>query len=385
MRDVSIIGIGQTAVGEHWEAGLRDLALGAVRAALADAALDAVDALYVGNALGGSISGQQHLGALVADFVGWRGVEAYTVEAADASGGAALHTGWMAVASGAADLVMVLGVEKMTDLVGPARTAAQTNLLDADYEAVQGATPVALAALLMRMYMEAYGLTVEQFEGFSVNAHANASKNAFAMYRNVLKPGGFATAPVVAPPVNLFDGAPDGDGAAAVILAPAERALDMAPQPIRILGSAVATDAMALHDRLDPLFLAAANRSAGRAYTQAGIGPGDVDLFELHDSFTVLSALSLEACGFAERGQGWSLAAQGQIGLGGRIPISTFGGLKARGNPLGATGVYQAVEATLQLRGQAGENQVPQARVALLQNLGGLGGTAVTHVLARME
>lgn len=383
MRDVSIIGIGRTAAGEFWDQTLRGLALEAVQAALHDGGVSQVDALYVGNALGGPVSGQLHLGPLVADFAGLRGVESYTVEAADASGGAALRTGWLAVASGAADVVMVLGVEKVTDMVGPARVAAGLSLLDADYEAVHGATPAALAALLMRLYMDSYGVALEQFEGFSLNAHANGAKNSLAMFRNTLKPGRFATAPVVAPPVNLFDGAPDADGAAALILVPTERAADMAPKPVRIAGSAVATDSLALHDRRDPLFLTAANLSAGRACGMAGITPGDADLFELHDAYTVLSALTLEACGFAPRGEGWRLAAEGQLGLGETLPISTFGGLKARGNPLGATGVYQAVEAALQLRGEAADNQVPGAKVALIQNLGGLGATAITHVLTR--
>ncbi|MBN1966447.1 MAG: thiolase domain-containing protein [Anaerolineae bacterium] len=385
MRDVSIIGVGQTPVGEHWESSLRDLGLDAMRAALQDAGLNTVDALVVGNALSGAITGQQHLGALLADVAGWRGIESYAVEAAEASGGAALRAGWLAVASGAVDVAMVVGVEKMSDATGPARVAATTNLLDVDYEAVHGATAAALAGLLMRLYMDEYGVALEQFEGFSINAHVNGSRNPGAMFRNVIKPGRFASAPVVAPPVNLFDSAPDADGAAALILAPSERALDMAPIPVRVAGSAVATDALALHDRPDPLVLAAANRSAGRAFAQAGVDPADVNLFEMHDSFTVISALSLEACGFAERGQGWRLAVEGQLGLAGHLPISTFGGLKARGNPLGATGVYQAVEAALQLRGQAGVNQVEAARVALVQNLGGLGATAVTHVLTRSE
>lgn len=385
MREISIIGVGQTAVGEHWDMSLRQLALEAAQNALDDAGLTAVDALYVGNALAGATSNQQHLGALLADFVGWRGIESYTIEAADASGGAALRTGYMAVASGAADVVMVLGVEKMTDVIGPTRTATQLNLMDADFESIHGATPAALAALLMRMYMHEYGVELEQFEGFSMNAHANGSLNKRAMFRNRIKPGRFASAPMVAPPVNLFDGAPNADGAAAVILVASEYAPDMAPQPVKIAASAVATDAVAIHDRPAPLFLKAAHLSSERAYEQAGIKPGDVDLFELHDSFTVISVLTLEACGFAKPGQGWNLALDGQLGLEGRLPISTFGGLKARGNPLGATGVYQAVEACLQLRHEAGDNQVPNARVAMLQSLGGIGGTAVTHILQRTE
>ncbi len=381
MREVSIIGIGVTPVGEFWEASLRGLAGEAVSAALADSGLEAVDALYVGNTLGGALNGQQHLGPLLADYTGLRGIESYTLEAGEASGGAALRTAWLAVASGAVESALVLGVEKVTDTVGPERAAALMNLLDADYEAVHGATPPALAALLMRLYMDAHAVALDQFEGFSLNAHANGSRNPRAMFRNLLKPGAFAKAPAVAPPVTLFDAAPEADGAAALVLVPAERAADLAARPVRVAGSAVATDALALGERADPLFFSAVNRSAGRAYAQSGITPEDVDLLELHDSYTIVTTLALEAAGFAARGVGWRLAADGQIGLEGRLPISTFGGLKARGNPLGATGVFQAVEAVLQLRGEAGENQVSDARIAVIQSLGGLAATAVTHVL----
>lgn len=381
MRDVAIIGIGQTPVGEHWDSSLRQLAAEAVNAALQDSGLKAVEALYVGNAFGAAFSEQTHLGALVADYAGLNGVEAFSVEAADASGGAALRTGYLAVASGAVETALVLGVEKATDTVGDARTRARNVSLDADFEAMHGATQTALAALLMRRYMHAYGLELSAFEGFSMNAHANGSRNPNAMFRNILKPGGFARAPMIADPINLFDSAPDGDGAAAIILTSVERAADLVPQPVRITGSAAATDTLALHDRADLLYLNAANRSAYKAYAQAGIQPGDVSLFELHDEYTVIAALSLEAAGFAERGQGWKLAQDGRLGLTGSLPVSTFGGLKARGNPVGATGVYQAVEACLQLRDQAGDNQVSNARVALIQNLGGLGGTAITHIL----
>jgi acetyl-CoA C-acetyltransferase len=381
MRDVSIIGVGATAVGEFWESSLRLLAVEAVQAALADSGLPTVDALYVGNALSGALNGQQHLGPLLADYTGLRGVESFVVEAADASGGGALRTAYLAVASGAVDAALVLGVEKVTDTVGREQVGAFTRLLDADYEAVHGATPAALAALLMRMYMDAHGVALDQFEGFSINAHANAKRNPRAMFQNALKPGAFAGAPVLAPPVTLFDAAPDADGAAALVLVASDRAAGLVAQPVRIAGSAVATDTLALGERTDPLFFRAANVSAGRACAQAGIAPRNVDLFELHDSFTVVAALTLEACGFAGRGQGWRLAADGWIGLGGQLPISTFGGLKARGNPTGATGVYQAVEAVLQLRNAAGDNQVQGARVALIQNLGGLASTAVSHVL----
>jgi acetyl-CoA C-acetyltransferase len=383
MRDVAIAGVGQVPVGEHWDMGLRQLALGAIQAALADAGVERVDAVIVGNALGGNLSGQNHLGALIADYAGLAGVEAFRVEAADASGGMALRQGYLAVASGLAERVLVLGVEKATDRTGTERDSALITVLDADYEASPGGTPAGIAALLMRRYMYEYGVTLDQFEGFSINAHANGALNPFAMYRNKLRPGAFAKAPVVADPVNLFDSAPEGDGAAAVILTTTEEAVDRVPRAIRVRGSAAATDALALHNRPDLLFLRAANLAAGRAYEMAGIRPGDLHVAELHDSYTILTALQLEAIGFAARGEGWKMASQ--IGRDGQLPISTFGGLKARGNPLGATGVYQAVEIALQLRRDAGENQVENARIGLALNLGALGGTAVAHVLERVE
>jgi acetyl-CoA C-acetyltransferase len=381
MREVAIIGVGQIPVGEHWENSLRMLATDAILEAQKDAGIKQIDALYVGNAYGAAYSSQQHLGALVADHAGLSGIEAYTIEAADASGAAALRTGYLAVASSAVETVLVVGVEKSTDTVGSARIEARNVSLDADYEAPQGATLTALAALLMRRYMYEYGLDLNAFEGFSINAHANGGKNEFAMFRNSIKPGRFAKAPMVADPVNLFDSAPDGDGAAALILTSLERAADLVPQPVRITASAAATDTLTLHDRSDLLYLKAAALSAIKAIQQARLGLHDISLFELHDAFTVLSAMTLEAIGFAERGGGWKLAQDSVIGLNGSLPISTFGGLKARGNPAGATGIYQAVEACLQLRGKAGANQVPNAKTAMIQNLGGLGSTAITHIL----
>jgi acetyl-CoA C-acetyltransferase len=385
MRDVSIIGLGQIAVGEHWEMGLRQVALGAIQAALKDAGVNQVDMLIVGNALSGNLGAQNHVGTLIADFAGMAGIEALRIEAADASGGLALRQGYLAVASGLVNTVMVLGVEKATERSGSERDTSLATVLDADYEAMPGAVPAAMAALLMRRYMVEYGITLDQFEPFSINAHANGALNPNAMYRNKMRPGAFAKAPIVADPVNLFDSAPEGDGAAAVILTTTERAVDMVPRPVRIRGSAAATDTLALHNRADMLFLRAANLAAGRAYTQAGIGPNDLHLAELHDSYTILTALQLEAIGFARRGEGCQPAAEGVITRQGRLPISTFGGLKARGNPLGATGVYQAVEVALQLRREAGDNQVNNARLGLALNLGGLGGTAVAHIFERVE
>jgi acetyl-CoA C-acetyltransferase len=379
MRPIYLAAVGLTPVGEHWQTSLRELALQAVLAAQQDLSQHAgafaprPEALFVGNMLAGELSGQEHLGALVADFAGLRGIEAATIEAAGASGGAALRQAVLAVGSGLIDTALVVGVEKMTDKVGAGVPAAAATAADSDWEAAHGATPTALAALLMRRYLHEHGLSLADMAGFSVNAHANARGNPNAMFRNPLTAEAYAKAGMVAEPVNMFDTAPDADGAAALIVS-AE------PAAVRVAASATATDTLALHDRPNLLLFEAARLSAAQAYERAGLGPDDLDLFELHDAFTVYAALSLEAAGFAPYGQGWKLA-QADIRRDGRIPISTFGGLKARGNPGGATGVYQLAEVVLQLRGEAGPNQIPNARVGMAQCLGGAGATAVTHIL----
>lgn len=383
MRDVAVIGIGQTQVGEHWEKGLRHLALEALQAAMRDAGVERVDALYVGNMLSGELTGQEHVGALVADFAGLRGVEAVKVEAACGSGAAALRLGYIAVAGGLADIVLVVGVEKMTDAAGPEATAALAMAADADYEAAHGLTFVALNALLMRRYMYEYGYKKEDFAPFTINAHANGMNNPFAMFHIQVTPEAYARARMIADPINLLDSSPIADGAAAVVLAPAEWVRGQGKPVIRIAASAAATDTVAIHDRRDPLLLEGTALSSWRAYQQAGLGPEEVDLFELHDAFSIMAALSLEAAGFARRGEGVRLALDGEITRQGRIPIATMGGLKARGHPVGATGVYQVAEVVQQLRGEAGANQVPNARVGMAQNIGGSGATVITHILVR--
>jgi acetyl-CoA C-acetyltransferase len=385
VRDVSIIGFGQTKVGEHWEKSLRDLAVESLQAAMADAGIEKADALYVGNMLGGEFVGQEHLGTLIADFAGLRGTEAFRIEAACCSGGAALRQGYLAVASGLHDIVAVTGVEKMTDALGCIIAAGLAMAADGDYEASQGLSLVAVHALLMRRYMHEYGATNADFAMFAVNAHRNAVGNPYAMFRRPISKDAFEKARMVADPINLLDSAPVADGAATVILCPTEQAREFGEQPIRIAASAVGTDSVALHDRHDSLFLESAHLSARRAYQQAGVSPADVDVFELHDAFTIMSALSLEACGFAERGEGYKLAQNGNISLEGPTPICTMGGLKARGNPVGATGVYQVVEVVEQLRGQVGSNQVKDPRLGMAQNIGGSGATAITHILEAMN
>ncbi len=385
MRDVAIIGVGQTKVGEHWDISLRHLALKALQAAMADAGVTRVDALYVGNMLSGELTGQEHVGALVADFAGLRGIEAFKIEAACGSGAAALRIGYLAVASEMTDIVIVVGVEKMTDVLGPDATTALAMAADGDHEAAHGLSFVAINALLMRRYMHEYGYSHQDFAPFAVNAHQNGRNNPHAMFQFPVKAERFASAPMICDPINLFDSSPICDGAAAVVLAPADVARTLSAAPIRIAASAVGTDTVAVHDRRDPLVLDGAVLSTQRAYKQAGVGPEDVDLFELHDAFSIMAALSLEAAGFADKGQGLRLAIEGEIGIEGRVPVATMGGLKARGHPVGATGVYQVVEVVQQLRGLAGANQVEDAQLGMAQNIGGSGATVVTHILERME
>ena len=383
MRDVSIIAVGQTKVDEHWDKSLRHLAADAILGAFREANPGRIDAIYVGNMISGEAAGQEHLGALIADFVGLRGVEAVKVEAACGSGAAAVRMGYIAVASGLVDFVIAMGVEKMTDAPGDVITAALALAADGDYETSQGLTFVSINALLMRRYMYEFGVRHEDFAGFSVNAHKNAMGNPNAMFRYPVTAEQFAQARMIADPINLLDSSPIGDGAAAVILCPSEIARRFTDKPVRIMASTIATDSVALHDRRDPLSLQAAFLSAQKAYSVAGIRPSDIDLFEAHDAFTIMAALELEACGFAERGRGTWLAKEGEIALEGRIPISTMGGLKGRGHPVGATGVYQIVETVQQLRGEAGPNQIKDCGIGMTQNIGGSGATVVTHILER--
>jgi acetyl-CoA C-acetyltransferase len=355
------------------------------RAALRDANVENVDAVYVGNMLSGEIANQSHLGALAVDFMALHNAEAFKIEAACASGSAALRVGYMAVASGLLDLVLVLGVEKMTDTEGRETTAALAAAADAEYEVAQGISFVALNALLMQRYMYEYGWKHEDFANFAVTAHANGANNPNAMFQKPITAAAFARAPMIATPVGLFDASPVCDGAAAVVLAPAEYARTLSPAPVKILASAIGMAPLAVHDRKDPLALSAAVTSSRKAYEQGGIEPQDLDFFELHDAFTIMATLSLEAAGFAERGKGVQLALDGEITLEGHVPMATMGGLKARGHPVGATGLYQVVESVLQLRGLAGANQIPNARLGMVQNIGGSGATVITHVLEAME
>lgn len=385
MRSVSIVGIGQSPVGELWSRSARQIAYDAISAAMNEAGIERADALYLGNMLSGTLLDQEHLATLIADYCGLTPIEAAKIEAACASGSAAMRVGLMAVASGFHDVVIVAGLEKMTDTVGKDTTAGLATAADAEYEALHGVSFVGLNALLMQRYMYEYKVPIDAFAGFSINAHRNGANNPHAMFQEPIALKDYVNAPVIATPINIMDSSPVCDGAAALILVPTERAHEFTRGhhrgAVQVLASASATDTLAVHDRRDPLWLQAAYLSSQKAYQMAGITSADLDLFEVHDAFTIMSALSLEATGFARRGEGWRLAQEDAIGIHGQLPISTMGGLKSRGHPVGATGVYQLVELVQQLTGTAGANQVLNARIGMAQNIGGSGATILTHIL----
>lgn len=378
MRPVSIAGTFQLPVKKRHPQSVRVLGAEVVRGVMAAAGREQVDALYLGNMLSDELQSQKHLAALVADEAGLAGVEALQVRAATASGAAALRVGYLAVASGAAESVIVVGVEKMSD---QSPVLALAKALDAEQEVPDGATMLSQNARLMALYGERYGVAPEAFAGFALNAHRNAHNNPHALFQEkVVTREMVLNSRLIVPPLRLYDCSPICDGAAAVLLVPAAGGERSSGPRVRILASAVATDRFRMRDRSDPLQLAAAGRSARRAMAQAGLTPAAIDFFEVHDAFSIMACLQLEAAGFARPGEGWRLANEGAIRRDGAIPIATMGGLKARGHPIGATAVYQACEIFLQLTGTAGANQLSGPTIALQQSVGGGGATIITHI-----
>jgi acetyl-CoA C-acetyltransferase len=379
MRAVSIVGVGQIPVVSASRLSLREMGAQAVHLAMADAGVESVEALICGNMLSDELQGQKHLAALIADEAGLRGIEAIEAAAVTASGAAALRLAFLQVASGQADLALAVGVEKMSDGVA---MPAISKALDADLEVANGATMITRNAELLALYFERTQAPAHAMVWFAVNAHKNARNNPNALFHELrVSARKAATSRMVHAPLRLYDCAPVCDGAAAVVLAPAEQARAYTDHPVRILASSVATDRFRVHDRSDPLLLAASQGSAHKAFLQANVNRGDVSFFEVHDAFSIMACLQLEAVGFAEPGQGWRMAAERQIGIRGSLPICTMGGLKARGHPIGASGIYQAVESVVQLTGGAGKNQVRDPQIALMQSIGGAATTVVTHIL----
>lgn len=378
MRPVSVVGIGQVPVRKEHQRSLRQLGADVIRQAMADAGVEKVDALYLGNMLADELQGQKHLAALIADEAGLAGTEAVQVRAATASGAAALRAGYLAVASGAARTVVVAGVEKMS---APGVTSALAKALDAEREIPDGATLIGQNARLMQMYLDKYEAPADALAPFSVNAHRNACHNPNAMFCNPeLTTADVMASRIINRPIRLFDCAPICEGAAAVVLVPQREARAHTEHPVTLLASAVATDRFRLASRKDPLRLAAARLSVQLAFNHSGLTRKDISFFETHDAFTIMTCLLIEAVGFTPPGTGWRLAREGEIALDGRLPLTTMGGLKARGHPIGATALYQVCEIVLQLTGRAGENQLRNPRVALMQSVGGAAATVITHL-----
>ena len=383
--DVVIAGIGQIPVGEHYDLSLRQMGVRALLAAIKDSGGLKPKALYVGNMLSSIISHQANLGALFTDYAHLGTIEAYTAEASGASGAAALRLGYLAILSGYVDTVAVLGVEKWTDMAHSESETALAQGLDDDYEGVQGLSESGQAGLLMQRYLFEHNLPHDALGGFAVQAHANGVNNPNAFFKRAITLDAYSKSEMTNAPLNLFDAAPYADGAAALILTRRDLLPKEFNNPIvRLLGSSVSIDTLALHDRKDPLAFTAAKQAIQHACAQAGIMPIYTDVLELDDSYSIYAALTLEACGYADPGDAPRIAREGLLAPSAKLPAMTMGGCKARGNPVGAKGVYQAVEAAMQLRGQCGVNQVKDARLAVTLSLGGPASTAIAHVFDRV-
>ena len=383
MREVAVIGVGITKWGEIWKQSLRDVYVETALLALKDAGVDKVDSMYVGSMSPGLFVGQEHIGALLADYLGQKNIPAARVESACASGGLAVRLGYMEVASGMSDVVLVSGVEKMTDVGGDEATFALGTAADQEYEGYHGLTFPALYALIARAHMEKYGTTREQLAMVAVKNHRNGAMNPNAQFPFEVTVEQVIDSVKVSDPLNILDCSPITDGAAAAILVPAERVREMNKPVIKITGTGQATDSIALAQRKDITWLEATYQAGRRAYAMAGKKPEDLDLLEVHDCFTIAEICVTEALGVVEKGKGGAAVEAGETALEGRIPVNTSGGLKSKGHPVGATGVAQVIEVVKQLRGEAGDRQVSDPRVGMTQNMGGSGASTVCHIFER--
>jgi acetyl-CoA C-acetyltransferase len=344
-----------------------------------------IDGLYGGNMSGGRFIEQEHIGALIADCAGLSRlhIPSTRVEAACASGGLALRQAVLAVASGYQDIVIAAGVEKMTDVSSGTAVDALAAAADREWECFFGATFPALYAMMARLHMCRFGTTHDQLAMVAVKNHHHGNLNPIAQYHTEISVEDVNRSPMVADPLHVMDCSPISDGAAVVVLAPTDMARKFSDTPIEVIGSGQASDTLALHDRRDLTTLDATVYAARRAFGQAKLEPRQVDVAEVHDCFTIAEILAIEDLDFVEKGQGGRATEEGLTALGSRLPINTSGGLKACGHPVGATGIKQAYEIVLQLRGEAGARQVDGAEIGLAHNVGGSGGTALVHIFAR--
>jgi len=385
MRKVAIIGCGMTKFGEHWDLSFRDLVVQAGVKAIQDAKVGGewIDAGYVGTMASGSFIGQEHIGALIADHMGLNPIPITRVEGACASGSLALRQGFLDVASGMHDIVVVGGVEKMTEVSGNLVSDVLGGAGDQEWELFFGATFPGLYALMAKRHMHEYGTTEEMMASVAVKNHRNGAHNKYAQFQKEITLDTVLRSKVVADPLKVFDCSPVTDGAAAVVLAPLELAENFTDKPIEILTSSQASDTIALHSRESLSELRATKIAAQKAFKRTELSPKDIDLVEVHDCFTIAEIMATEDLGFFEKGKGGAAALEGKTALDGEIPVNTSGGLKACGHPVGATGIKQAVEVTWQLRGEAEGRQVKDAEIGMTHNVGGSGATAVVHLFKK--
>jgi len=384
MREVAVIGIGETKFGELWDKSFREIGIEAGLRAINDAGIKGVDidALYIGNMSSGRFIDQEHIAPLVADYVGLakQNLPATRIEAAGASGGLALSQAYMAVASEVHDIVVVGGAEKMTDVDETRAQEILASAADQEWESVFGATFAGLHAMIAKRHMHEYGTTREQLAAMSVQNHRNGALNPNAQYRREISLEAVLKAPVVAEPLGLFDCAPLSDGAAALVLCPLKEAKKHTEKPVRIASCGQAGDYMALHDRRDICTMDATVVAGKKAFKYASVTPKDINLAEVHDNYSISGILAIEDLGFFEKGKGGPALEEGRTALNSQISINTSGGLKARGQPVGAVGVAQAVEVVRQLRGEADKRQVKDACYGLTHNVGGTGASVIVHI-----
>ncbi|MCI0449368.1 MAG: thiolase domain-containing protein [Chlorobi bacterium] len=386
MREVAIIGVGLMKWGELWKKSFRDIFVEAALNSIDDAGVERIDSMYIGCMSGGLFTGQEHIGSIMADYLGQKHIPAARVESACASGGLAVKMGFLEVASGMSDIVLVGGVEKMTDVDGGGATAALATAADQEYEVYNGITFPGLYAMIARAHMDKYGTKREHLADVAVKNHSNGLHNPNAQFQMKISREDVLNSVMVASPLRILDCSPITDGAAAMILCDLETAKRISKKmPVRILGIGHASDTIALHNRKDLTTLNSTVKAAQDAYKMSGVKPSDIDVAEVHDCFTIAEIVASEDVGFFEKGEGGCAVSDGRTQIGGQIPINPSGGLKSKGHPVGATGVAQVIEIVEQLRGNAKERQVENAKTGLTQNMGGSGGSSIIHILKGEE
>jgi acetyl-CoA C-acetyltransferase len=382
LSKVFVASAGLVQVGEHWRKSILDL--------MAEASLSAMnevpakpERVIVGNMFSGVGSGQEHLGALLASQVNLIGVPAYKVEASCGSGGAAVHNGYLSIKAGESDVVLVCGVEKMKDIDVGRITSALAMADSAEYTQFPGATFISLNALTHALYLKKYNVSREEMAGFPVLGHRNAALSKHAMFKKAITVEDVLRSPLISDPIRLMDSSPVCDGAAALVLLSERKARELDAGAVELVASEVAANIFSIYERPDPLDYLATRTAAKRALDKAGLKLEQMDFMETHDAFSVTGALTLESLGISRPGKAPHDVSSGRFDLTGSLPLNTFGGLKGRGHPVGATGVYQVAEAYLQLSGKAERNQVRGARLGLTQNMGGVDTTTSVHILRR--